>query len=390
MVSKAALLLPLGIDDLHARLQNVAAGTRDDASLDLEHSRSQSISSASPSPRNALDDLEVSCRQELARDGGRPVCSIEELSQILNAPTGGHDAIMPWLTDFPETQKVSVDLQTVFTRQFARWWDFRKSQWDNRGLVHSEAGFLAYLEASKRKYEGAGDSVSESSFDETIRRLWQGMPASEYQPPPEGQTFAAYSDAIKIRLAPYRLTPLPQLRKDPQKQTAWTDWLEYLSFELRWLERLTAVAESLEPKYHRARMRLLKEASSMQPQKHDGMGRKGGVNMAKELAAAQADREASQKLIDDFIRVTETYTRVRRDAVFQRYRVEWAVKEARLMQTEMVFQRNLANSRKRKQLDEEPPEPQPQPKRTRQGGGSEKASSTPQIQRSTRLTGRKG
>lgn len=380
LVSKAALLLPLGIDDLHTRLQNVAS-TQDDGSPDLEPSQSRPDSIAGTPPPIAVQDLDVSSRQELARDGGRPVCSIEELCHILAAPMERYETILSWLSDSPDSETGAGELKTVFSRQFMRWWDFRKSQWDSRGLGDSEAGLSAFLEASRRRYEGSGAKamVSAPSFDETIQRQWQHMPASRQPPPPEGQTFAAYSDTVKIRLAPYHFTPSLQLRKDPQKQTAWTDWLEYLGFELRCLEMLTAVAESLEPKYHRSTRRLLRAtqpngnnaasgpaASDSTQARKRGLGGKG-VNMAKELAAARADRDASQKSIDNFLRETEAYTRARRDALYQRHRVEWVIKEARLMEAEMSLQRNLAKSRKRKQRDEEPPEPQP--KRTRQRGG---------------------
>jgi hypothetical protein len=96
-----------------------------------------------------------------------------------------------------------------------RWWDFRKSQWDSRGLGNSEMGLSAFLEASKRKYEGMGAKamVSAPSFEETIRRQWQQMPAS--QELPEVQTFSAYSKAIKIRLASYRFTLPLQLKGHP-------------------------------------------------------------------------------------------------------------------------------------------------------------------------------
>lgn len=82
-----------------------------------------------------------------------------------------------------------------------------------------------------------------------------------------------------------------------------------------------------------------------------------GVNMAKELAAAQADRDASRKSIDDFTRETEAYTQARRAAFYQRHRVAWVTKEARPMETEMSLQSNLAKSKKTKQHDEEPSEP---------------------------------
>ncbi|KAL9580264.1 MAG: hypothetical protein Q9203_006371 [Teloschistes exilis] len=285
LASQAALLLPLGIDELHTRLQNVAS-TRDDSS-DLAPSRLQSDSIVSTPPLVAFEKLQRSSLQELIRDGGRPVRSIQQLSYIFAAPMARYEAVLPWLSDFPDSETGAGEIKT-----------------HSRGLGDTEVGFSAFLEASKRKYKGMGlkAMVSDPSFDETIRRQWQQMPASQ---PPESQTFSVYHNA---------------LRKDPQKQTAWTDWLEYLSFELSCLEILTLTAESQETEYHQSMRKLLRAnqtngnnaASSsaasdpMQTQQRYLGGK--GVNMAKELAAAQADRDASRTSIDDFTRETETYT----------------------------------------------------------------------------------
>ena len=396
LASQAALLLPLGIDDLHARLQNVSSPR--DYAPDLESSRPQSESIESTPPPVAVENLEISSRQELIQAGGRPVCSIQELSNILAAPMAEYEAVLSWLSDFPDSETGAGEIKTVLSRQFMRWWNFRKSQWDSRGLGDSEAGFAAFLEASKRKYEGMGFKamVSGSSFDETIRRQWELMPASQ---PPEGQTFSAYHNAVKIRLTPYHFTPSLQLRKDPQKQTVWTNWLEYLNFELRCLETFTLTAESLETEYHQSMRKLHRakqsnakhvvSSSSAPDSTHSRQRRLGGkgVDMAKELVAARADRDASQKSIDDFIRETEPYRQAHRAAFYQRHRVAWVIKEARLMETEMSLQSNLAKSKKRKQRDEEPSESQP--KRTKGGDGGRSINSVappgkPHLRRSTR------
>ncbi|KAL8858965.1 MAG: hypothetical protein Q9178_004446 [Gyalolechia marmorata] len=401
LASKAALLLPLRTDDLHARLQKVAS--RQDGSPDLEPSRSRSKSIASTLPPIDDQDVEVSCRQELIQSGGRPVCSIQELFHISATPTVGYEAVLSWLSDDPDSEDGIGDLKPVFTRQFWRWWEFRKSQWDSRGLGDSEAGFSAFLEAEKRKHlaMGAKATVSQPSFNETTRRLWQYMPASRQLP--EGQTFSAHSNAVKIRLAPHHFTKPLQLRKDPQKQTIWTDWLEYLSFEIRCLEKLTATAESLEPEYYQSTRRLLRAKQpngnnagsssaafgSTKPRQHFLGGK--GVNMGTELAAARADRDASQKSIDDFIRETRAYMQAGRDVFYQKHRVEWVIKEARLMENEMSPQSNWAKAKKRKQRDEEPPEPQP--KRTKRRVSDKNANSvatpaTPHPRRNARRSTR--
>ncbi|KAL8914312.1 MAG: hypothetical protein Q9171_001032 [Xanthocarpia ochracea] len=398
LASKAAMLLPIRTDDLHARLQKLAS--RQDGSPDLEPSQSRSESIASTLPPIDFLDVEVSCRQALIESGGRPVCSIQELSHILAAPTVGYEAVLSWLSDDPDSETGIGDLKTVFTRQFMRWWEFRKSQWDSRGLGDSEAGFSAFLEASRRKNLAIGFKawVSGPSFDETTRRRWQYMPTSRQLP--EGRTFPAHSNAVKIRLAPHHFTKPLQLRKDPQKQTAWTDWLEYLAFELKCLEKLTATAESLEPECHQSMRRLLrakqpngnKAASrsaafvSTKPRQHFPGG-KGG-NIAKELAAARADRDASQKSIDDFIRETRAYMQAGRDVFYQKHRVEWVIKEARLMENEMFPQSNWTTIKKRKQRDEEPPEPQPKSTKRRVGGRNANSIAPPATSHPRRNPGR--
>ncbi|KAL8927684.1 MAG: hypothetical protein Q9172_001244 [Xanthocarpia lactea] len=406
-LNKAAMLLPLRTDDLHARLQKVAS--RQDGSPDLEPSQSRSESIASTPLPPTFHDVEVACRKGLIEAGGRPVCSIQELSHILAAPTVGYETVLSWLSDDPDSETGTGDLKTVFTRQFWRWWEFRKSQWDSRGLGDSEAGFSAFLEATKRKHLAIGNKawVSGPSFDETNRRRWQHMPTSRQLP--EGQTFSAHSNAVKIRLAPHQFTKPIQLRKDPQKQTIWTDWLEYLSFELRCLEKLTAAADSLEPECHQSMRRLLRAKQpngnraasrsaafvSTKPQQYCQGGK--GVNMAKELAAARADRDASQKSIDDFIRETRAYMQARRDVFYQKHRVEWVIKEARLMENEMSSLSNWAKVKKRKQRDEEAPEPQPKSSKRRVGGRNANSVTTPATphprrnpRRSARQTSLKG
>lgn len=278
------------------------------------------------------------------------------------------DAVMPWLTASPDSDTGAGELKTIFSRQFMRWWDFRKSQWNNRGLGDSKDGLSAFVEASRRRYESSGAEMmaSSPSFSETIERQWHQLPESRRQrPPPEGQTFAAYREAVKIRLAPHHFTLPLQLRRDPQKQTGWTDWLEYLNFESRCMEDWIALAESLEPRYQECVRRLRKATqpqakivtidsaalSSTHARTHNSPAKR--VNMGKELTAARADRDASQQSIDIFLRETNTYTQARANASHQRRRVDWIVQEGRMMENDICVQRATAKSKKRKRSNEE-------------------------------------
>ena len=268
-----------------------------------------------------------------------------------------------------------------------RWWSFRKSQWSNRGFGDSEEGLSAFLEASRRRYErmGAKAMVSAPSFDETIRRQWQRMPASLQQP--DVQAFSAYRDVVKIRLAAHHFTQPLQLKRNPHQQTVWANWLEYLSYEQWCLEMLTATVESLEQQYHQSWTRLLRAmelnsnnaaSSSAASGSTQSRQRRPGaktVNLAKELEAAQAARDASNKTIYEFIRETKPYTLVQTAAYYQRHRVDWVIKEARLIETEMFQESKMTKnntkvatnqSKKRRRDDDEIPL-NSQRKRTKRG-----------------------
>lgn len=298
-----------------------------------------------------------------------------------------YEIVVPWLSDVPDSEEGIAELETVFTRQFARWWDFRKLQWDYRGLVDNEAGFSAFLDANRRKYEGAGSKAMASapSFVELSQNRWQRMPISKH-PPCETQTFAAYSNAVKTRLAPHHFTPSLQLRKDPQKQTAWTNWLEYLSFELGCLESWTADADSREPKYHESTKRLLaanRPSGDITPNSFATSTFTQTQKSGPAVNAARSGPDTSQKSIDNFLAETKAYTQARRIAMYQRHRVRWAIEEAHLMEAEMFAQKNLANSRKRKQDDERVLEP-PSKRLRRDGGASNPDTTAPRQLRSTR------
>ncbi|KAL8979658.1 MAG: hypothetical protein Q9205_005063, partial [Flavoplaca limonia] len=257
LASKAAMLLTLRTDDLHAPLHKVAS--RQDGSPDLEPSPSPSESIASTLPPITFQEVELSCRQELIQPGRCPVCSVQELSQILGTH-GRIRAVLSWLSDDPDSETGTGDLNSkdsLYEAVLAEVEDSHIAVGQLRA-GESDAGFSAFLEAQKRKVLAIGFKamVSRSFFDETTRRQGQHMPKSRQLP--EGQTFSAHSNAVKIRLAPHHFTEPLQLRKDPQKQTVWTDWLEYLSFELRFLEKSTATAESLELERHQSMRRLLR------------------------------------------------------------------------------------------------------------------------------------
>ncbi|KAL8750778.1 MAG: hypothetical protein Q9199_006849 [Rusavskia elegans] len=365
-------------------------------------------------------DSEASCYQGLIEDGGRPVCSIQDISHLLASPTASYEAVLPWLSDHPDSEDGVGEIKTVFSRQFTRWWDFRKSQWHNRGISDSEEGFSAFLEASRSRWEriGVHEMVSDPDFEGTIRRQWQQKPAAQQLP--DGQGFPAYSEAVKRRLTPHHFTRPLRLKKNPRQQTIWTNWLEYLNYEQWWSETLTAVAESLvEEQYHQPWKRLLKaprcpskeargsnstKAVSSLTASRSIQTRPGpkAVELAKRLEkrleAAEADLNATNKTIDDFIQETALYRRAETAAYFQKLRVKWAVEEARLMEIEMSQQRRTAKSntkvdtkenKKRRRDDNAEIPPEPRPKRAKPGDKGKSAVSNttpdkPQARRSSK------
>ena len=163
---------------------------------------------------------------------------------------------------------------------------------------------------------------------------------------------------------------------------------------------LTVTAESLEQEYRQSRRRLRmamqsnsnnatsSSAASGSTQTRQRCPGAKAVNLVQNLEAAQADWDACQKTICDFIRETELYTHAQTAAYYQRHRVEWVIKEALLMETEMSQQSKMGKSKKRGR-DEILPESRS--KRTKQGDGDGNAASSPtsgkpHTRRSTRHT----
>ena len=395
---------PSNAHELLTRLTSVAG--EQDGSRKRTFSRPpvETFESREPTPPPiTAAEAEGSSYRELIENGGRPVCSIEDLLYLLTNPTAGYDTLSPWLSDHADAKIGEGEIKTVFSRQFARWWDFRKSQWDNRGKSDGDEGFAAFLQACRSRYDrmGAHQTTSGSSFEATIRRQWQHKPAGRQFRVPDSQAFPPYRDAVKRRLARHNFARPLQLRKDPRRQTKWTNWLEYVGYEQWRLEEQTAIAESLGEQTRLAWIKLLRARSSFSQRTKDSYDtdanatsrsaasgsshtrlRTKTVNLGKELETARAELHAANKILDDFIRETAPYRQASTAAYHQRLRVDWAVKEARLMEIEMSQQCKTAKSgtradveenRKRRRADdgeEKDGDSEPWSKRTRHGGGA--------------------
>lgn len=337
---------------------------------------------------------EAASHRGLVRDGARPVCSIDEMAQIRAAPLARYKDVLPWLTREPdsEAEQGPRELTSLFEIQWNQWWCFRKSQWDSRGLADSEAGERAFVEADKSRAIDAGEvrQAARPDFKECSHFSWRSMPWQKLRPIKD-ETFATHSNAAKNRIAPYQFKKPMQLKKDPQKQTVWTNWLEYLNYELRWLESWTTAADALESKYQESTQKL---RAALLPEGDDGVdGAVSGPSASQqdfpaasknsermELAAARVRLNASQDAIRSFLRKTDKYTTRRSRAFYQAHRVKWVVKEARLMEVEMAQQNRAGTKRKRKQ-EEDAVESQQQP--------PNKIAAPDAPRRSTRLSARR-
>lgn len=388
----------LAVDDLHARLQKVADARV--GSPDLTRP-SLSFKSNATEPESALQEgallREAACHRGLVSDGARPIYSVEEMAQIRAAPLERYKDVLAWLTEEPdfESEDGPMALSGILQEQWDRWWCFRKSQWISRGLGDSEAGERAFCEADKsRAIEGEVRWASSPRFNNFSQTRWRLFMPRERLRPLGDDTFATYSNDVRIRVAPYLFKKPMQLKKDPQKQTAWTNWLEYLSYELRSLESWTAAADALESRYQRSTKKLGDALPSVAleierflygsafgpPDLQQGFPPASEDSEQTDPTATRLRLNASQDAIRSFLEKTEKYTERRRRAFYQGRRVKWIVKEARLMEVEMAQQSRAGTKRKRKQ-EEDAAESQQQP--------PNKIAAPDAPRRSTRLSARR-
>ncbi|PVH90349.1 hypothetical protein DM02DRAFT_734621 [Periconia macrospinosa] len=269
----------IDMDALLARLASIESGQDRSPELGcLRPPRESSESTVPPNPDEEYlyEDLSY---HELIQDGGRPVCPIEVLLNILNEPAASREPILPWLSD-PDSASRNGEMQTVYSRQLDRWWAFRKWQWDNRGTTDGDGGFSAFLAAKRRVY----------------------------------------------------------------------------------VVTAAAALGSSQPRQRRQNT--------------------GTVALTKRLAAARADRDTAMKAIDSFVRDTAHYRRAEATVYHQKTRVQWVLKEARVMETEVPQHRGTAKnnpksdageSKKRRRSDDDVVPAEPWSKRTRRGRGGKDA-----------------
>ena len=285
-------------------------------------------------PPAATDEMEESSKYyELIKDGGRPVCPIEVLLHIFDEPTASYEPILPWLSD-SESVSRNDEVRTVFTRQFERWWDFRKWQWNNRGTTDGDEGFAAYLAVNRNIYKqlGAHKMAFDNSFDEMIRGRWQQKPEVRL---PDVRDFSSYKEALKRRMAPFNFKQPLQLLKDPYKQTEWTTWLEYFSFEQFSLEQYNTNAEVRHQQHDKVWKRLLSAARTLEKNTCDSQNiatHTETVTLDKPFAVVRANLGMAIKAINSFIRGSRPYRDAQMDIYQQKNRLQWILKEAHVIE----------------------------------------------------------
>ncbi|KAM3437551.1 hypothetical protein MY4824_003724 [Beauveria thailandica] len=332
-VDRAVLRIEHQVDELHERLTNLADQLPDSTSFEPRRLSTESPSALPPAPGEWFENA---CHAGLIEDGGRPVCSIQELLYIADEPATRYRPIISWLTDEPDTVTGASNIESVFSRQYRRWWLFRKSQWINRGFDEPEEEVSAFIESSRRREVDSGEAfyTRQPEFNEGERRMWQNMP--KVRQVPDGQPFSAYRAAVEFRLKPYRFTRRLQLRKNPHQQDAWTNWLEYLSFEKLTLEQWTAKADFWESQFLSSWRLLAARHWKIISRQHSN------ATAGRPDRATKADQDANETAIHDFVKQTERYKEARAAAYYQRHRVKWAVREARLLESERAKQAKAA------------------------------------------------
>lgn len=161
---------------------------------------------------------------ELIKEGGRPLFSIDLLDKIIEDPLSHWDLLRPWVQYppyiDPDPEEAEGADWNVFWEQMWSWRRFRKWQ--------------KYI---RKNYAG---------WDSTFAHV-QG----------EGRALPDYTEAVKTLLAEYDFTRPFQLQKDPMHQDRLTTWIEYLGYECWLHHRLTQRMKCMQPGYDAAWKKLV-------------------------------------------------------------------------------------------------------------------------------------
>ncbi|KAL7967283.1 hypothetical protein HDV63DRAFT_406915 [Trichoderma sp. SZMC 28014] len=334
-------------------------------------SRWQSRRLRSPTLSPNLEDnrrFEALCHDELVKAGGRPIASFELFLDTLKDVESSREMLMPWLGD-KNLKCQDGDVPPVFSAQLDDWESFQhKWQWDNRGKYAGDEGFAAFLDSRRKRFLHKGETgvVSNPSFEDTARRIWQHE--ERYLELSGKEGFTAYTQAVEKRLASHQFMQPFQLAEDPRQQDPRTTWVEYLGYTYWRLDRHAAAMRAAEPRYRRAwdELQRFNTPSPLIPSTATGA-------FDEELDAVRAQLETTRQQLHKFIKDTKSYRRWETAVRCQELRVQWVLEQLSLIDTatsaeyKATKSSSSANSaKKRKARDEHDAPPRQLPKKRRQ------------------------
>ena len=273
--------------------------------------------------------------------GGRPVCTFGQWVEARSAPNNSpvHRRFEPWLKKGEQ-----FDDTDIFARQLERWWAFLRWQMVCRGSVSVSGGpdidtkavsrdaFETFLEDQRLTYErmGASSITSQPLFRTNMRRRWDQLPDPRTVLPQQIMSkteeegakvdttkaplpFDEYTTKIADQLARYRFRQPLCLLANACKQTPSTTWLEYLGFELAFLETVTAARVQHEKQNQRAWKEIKTAAQNL-----DHM-REAGADERASLAEAA---------MYSFLNDTAHFQYLRTLELELQDRVQWVVDQA--------------------------------------------------------------
>ncbi len=283
-------------------------------------------------------------RYELVSDGGRPACSLGILDKIYEDPPTHVEVLRPWLETNEDLASLDPDDLVVFSRQLARWKEFRRWQRDNRmasgtGTETETESFAAFLAEKRRHFELAGhDQITAApDFEESMQKIWEQEEggrrwrqhtAREVRDGDGG--FVEYAAAAQCRLAGHSLQPF-QLLEDPEQQDRRTTWIEYLEFECWWLSECERLVRHHQHKRDAAweRSGVLRDGEA-EEQLH-GESQHQGPRSARRKRRLCGQGGATRGVIngisrDRFRQEEQPYMSAKADESRQRLVVEWALR----------------------------------------------------------------
>ncbi|KAG9250831.1 uncharacterized protein F5Z01DRAFT_665048 [Emericellopsis atlantica] len=323
----AAISLPtpstLDVDELFKRLGCIPQEWNKPDTLSPTIRRDSTHSSNATRPDDDMPGAqEVVCRELLVEYGARPICSIEERDNPPTPTASNYEAVWSWLRERPESEVGRQDMKSVLSEQWARWWEFRKSQWHHRGISDSMEGYSAFLAAEKELLRRQGEwKLADNPRDhEAQQSIWQSMHVSQQIPHDHG--FLEYSEAVERRLAPHRFQLPLELKPNPHEQSTWTNWLEYVNFEQWHLEDLEKNASAMGEDCHWVPWKKLRSDKQAAAEKSKDLRLK--LEDDPETAQrALAELDTLILLIRDYFRGTHEFAKVQKKIHKQRLRVKW-------------------------------------------------------------------